>query len=245
MSKRFFKRNASTLLTIAGASGVIGTAVMAAKDTPKALKLLEDAKNEKGEELTNIEKIKAAAPAYIPTAITVASTIACVFSANIFSKRSQAALLSAYTLLDSTYKEYRKKTKELYGEESDKNISSEIVKDKYNCQEIDDGKQLFFDYYSMRYFESTMADVLKAEMEVNRLLQERMYVDINTFYDLLDLDPIDLNDEIGWSIEAGVVWQGYSWIAFEHEIVEVDGGMECCIITMNTDPTTDTMDEYH
>ena len=245
MSKRFFKRNASTLLTIVGASGVIGTAVMAAKDTPKALKLLEDAKNEKGEELTNIEKIKAAAPAYIPTAITVASTIACIFSANIFSKRSQAALLSAYTLLDSTYKEYRKKTKELYGGESDKNISSEIVKDKYNYQEVDDGKQLFFDYCSMRYFESTMEDVLKAEMEVNRLLQERMYVDINTFYDLLDLDPIDLNDEIGWSIEAGVVWQGYSWIAFEHEIVEVDSGMECCIITMNTDPTTDTMDEYH
>ena len=124
-------------------------------------------------------------------------------------------------------------------------FSSEIVKDKYNCQEIDDGKQLFFDYYSMRYFESTMEEVLKAEMEVNRLLQEHMYVDINTFYDLLDLDPIDLDDEIGWSIEAGVVWQGYSWIAFEHEIVEVDGGMECCIITMNTDPTTDTMDEYH
>ena len=72
-----------------------------------------------------------------------------------------------------------------------------------------------------------------------------MYVDINTFYDLLGLDPINLNDEIGWSIEAGVVWQGYSWIAFEHEMVEVDGGMECCIITMNTDPTTDTMDEYH
>ena len=245
MSKRFFKRNASTLLTIVGASGVIGTAVMAAKDTPKALKLLEDAKNEKGEELTNIEKIKAAAPAYIPTAITVASTIACVFSANIFSKRSQAALLSAYTLLDSTYKEYRKKTKELYGEESDKTISSEIVKDKYNCHEIDDGKQLFFDYYSMRYFESTMEEVLKAEMEINRLLQEHMYVDINTFYDLLGLDPINLNDEIGWSIEAGVVWQGYSWIDFEHEMVEVDGGMECCIITMNTNPVTDTMDEYH
>lgn len=245
MSKQFFKRNTSTLLTIVGGAGVIGTAVMAAKDTPKALKLLEDAKNEKGEELTKLEKLKAAAPAYIPTAITVASTIACIFSANIFSKRSQAALLSAYTLLDSTYKEYRNKTKELYGEESDKNISSEIVKDKYDCQEIDDGKQLFFDYYSMRYFESTMEEVLKAEMEINRLLQERMYVDINTFYDLLGLDPINLNDEIGWSIEAGVVWQGYSWISFEHEMVEVDDGMECCIITMNTNPTTDTMDEYH
>lgn len=245
MSKHFFKRNASTLLTIVGGAGVIGTAVMAAKDTPKALKLLEDAKSEKGEELTNTEKIKAAAPAYIPTAITVASTIACIFSANIFSKRSQAALLSAYTLLDSTYKEYRNKTKELYGEESDKTISSEIVKDKYECHDIDDGKQLFFDYYSMRYFESTMEEVLKAEMEINRLLQENMYVDINTFYDLLGLDPINLNDEIGWSIEAGVVWQGYSWISFEHEMVEVDDGMECCIITMNTNPTTDTMDEYH
>lgn len=244
MSKQFFKRNTSTLLTIVGGAGVIGTAVMAAKDTPKALKLLEDAKCEKGEELTNIEKIKAAAPAYIPTALTAVSTIACIFSANMFNKRSQAALLSAYTLLDSTYKEYRAKTKELYGEESDKNITKEIVKDKYEEHEIDDGKQLFFDYYSMRYFESTMEEVLKAEMEINRLLQERMYVDINTFYDLLGLEPINLNDEIGWSIEAGAVWDGYSWIEFEHETVEMGDGMECCIITMKSNPSSEYMAYY-
>ena len=39
------------------------------KATPKALSLLEQAKEEKGEELTKLETVKIAGPAYIPSIV--------------------------------------------------------------------------------------------------------------------------------------------------------------------------------
>ena len=113
-----------------GATGVIATAVMAVKRTPKALTLLESAKEEKGEELTKLEKFKIASPVYIPAMITGTATIACIFGSNIISKNQQAALMSAYALLDNSYKEYKKKTEELYGEDAGRQIREEIAKDK-------------------------------------------------------------------------------------------------------------------
>ena len=48
-SKLFVKRNASTILTSVGGVGVVATSVMAVKATPKAIALLEQAKEEKQE----------------------------------------------------------------------------------------------------------------------------------------------------------------------------------------------------
>ena len=53
-SGQFIRRNSSTILTIIGAVGVIATAVTAVKATPKALKRIEEAKAEKGAELTKV-----------------------------------------------------------------------------------------------------------------------------------------------------------------------------------------------
>ena len=63
--------------------------------------------------------------------------------------------MSAYALLDSSYKEYKKKTDELYGEDAGKQIRGEIAKDKYVGDDVslDDGKELYYDFYSGRYFE--------------------------------------------------------------------------------------------
>ena len=114
--QQFIKHNASTILTCVGAGGVVATAVMVAKESPKALSLLEYATEEKGEKLTKWEKVKIAGPVYIPAVITGTATIACIFGSNIISKHQQASLMSAYALLDNSYKEYKKKTDELYGE---------------------------------------------------------------------------------------------------------------------------------
>ena len=129
-SKLFLKRNSSTILTCIGAAGVIATSVLAVKATPKAMALLEQSEEEKGEKLTNMEKVQVAGPAYIPAAIVGASTIACIFGANALSKKTQASLMSAYALLDSSYKQYKNKVKELFGEDSDRNIRKGMAKDK-------------------------------------------------------------------------------------------------------------------
>ena len=49
-AKLFFKRNASTILTCVGGIGVVATAVVAVKDTPKAMQIIEKAKEEGGKE---------------------------------------------------------------------------------------------------------------------------------------------------------------------------------------------------
>ena len=46
-SQRFLSKNSATILTCVGAAGVIATTVTAVKATPKAIKLLEKAKEEK------------------------------------------------------------------------------------------------------------------------------------------------------------------------------------------------------
>ena len=168
----FLKRNSSSILTGIGAAGVVVTSIMAVKATPKAINIIREAKEEKGEDLTVIETVRAAGPIYIPAIISGASTIACIFGANILNKRSQAALASAYAFLDNSYKEYKNKVSELYGDDANNNIREEIAKDKYKdySKSFTDDKQLYFDEYSGRYFQSTPEDIQKAEYDLNRTL---------------------------------------------------------------------------
>ena len=51
-ARPFVKRNASTILTVLGSIGVVATTITSVKAIPKALRLIEEAKQEKGEELT-------------------------------------------------------------------------------------------------------------------------------------------------------------------------------------------------
>ena len=247
----FIKRNAPTILSCLGAVGVVATAVMAVKGTPKALNLIEEAKTEKGENLTKWEKVKVAGPVYIPSIITGAATMACIFGSNVISKHQQATLMSAYALLDNSYKEYKKKTDELYGEEAGKQIRAEIAKDKYTGDEhpIDTNKELFYDFYSGRYFESTKEAVLWAEYETNRALYVNYTTGLNEFYDLLGLDPLPEYEHIGWSCGQMEEMYWHPWIEFDHEEtiinddeIEHDNGIQCTIIHMPLPPFVDYLE---
>lgn len=235
-SQRFIKKNASTILTTIGGAGVIVTAVMAVKATPKALQLIEQAEAEKREKLTKIETVTTAGVVYIPAVLTGTATIACVFGASILNKRQQAALMSAYALLDSSYKEYRSKVIDLYGE--DTQIKEEIVKDKYEKTDIPDAddKMLFYDEFSKQYFRSTMIDVQNAEYFINRDLVMRDYATLNEFYDYLGIPPHPAGDELGWSCGMNFDYYWQSWLDFTHKTITMDDGTECCIITMFSEP---------
>lgn len=239
-SKLFLKRNSSTILTCVGAVGVVTTAILAAKATPKALELLKEAEQEKGEELTTLEKVQVAGPAYIPAVLTGVSTVACIFGANALNKRQQAALMSAYALLDNSYKEYKQKVNELYGDDAGAKIRAEIAKDhidEADLTEEDDGKSLFFDDYSGRLFRATIEQVQKAEYNLNRTLFMYDCVTLNEFYKDLGLDPIESGWVTGWAkaINQERHWQ--EWVDFIHEKAVTDDGLECYIIKMHGEPT--------
>lgn len=245
--KLFFKRNASTILTCTGAIGVVATTIMAVKATPKALILLEQAEEEKGEKLTTTEAVVVAGPVYIPTVVVGVSTISCIFAANVLNKRNQASITSAYMLLDNSYREYKNKVKEMLGEDGELEIRNEIVKDKYNADDIpedeDDGLELFYDEFSDRYFRSTLYKVQRAEYELNRNLVMRDYAYLNEFYESLDLAPVEEGFTVGWSVGSNLEYYWQEWIDFGHSKVLMDDGLECTIIYMMHEPRMD-FDEY-
>lgn len=161
MNNTFLKRHSSTILTVMGAIGVGATAVIAVKDTPKALQILEEAKQEKGEDLTVKEKIVTAGPVYIPAIAVGVSTIACIFGANTLNKRNQAALMSAYALLNQSYKDYKRKVGDIYGKDADKKIIEEVAKEELeprdSIDDTDDSNVVtIFDGTTMRSFESVL-----------------------------------------------------------------------------------------
>ena len=258
-AKLFLKKHSSTILTCVGIFGVVATAVTAVKATPRALELI---KNEKDRQ--NYELVKAARDAgeesciqidklhlldivrvtwkcYIPATLVGMSTIACILGANILNKRSQAALVSAYSLLNSSFKEYREHANDIYGEDADKKIREAIAKDQYSKLpfKVDEEKQLFWDMMSNRYFESTLTDIYRAEYELNRTYAKYGYVCLNDFYMLAGADPVEGGYDVGWSIDASNMFYGYDCIDFEHEFVLLEDGLECYIIIMPHPPTAD------
>lgn len=237
MIKKFLHKHSSTVLSVIAVGGVVATGVLAAKATPKAIAVLEKAREEKGEELTKFEAVKTAAPAYIPAVVIGVSTIACILGANVLNKRHQAALMSAYAMLDSTYKEYRNKVIELHGEEAEEQVRHEIVTGKYKAViPVDPEKELFFDYFSMQYFESTEKDVLIAEGRFNKNYLASGYASLNELYDTLGIPRVDYGYELGWSQEASGAFYGYSTVEFKHEKVVTDCGLEITIISMLHEP---------
>ena len=237
-SKTFVKRNASTILACAGGAGVVVTSVMAVKATPKAQRLLAQAKEEKGDDLSRLEKVTVAGPAYIPSVIMGTATIAAIFGANALNQRQQAALMSAYALLDNSYKEYRNKVKDLQGEEVDNQVRDEITKDNYDKDSVHElaGQELFYDEFSKRYFKSTKYAVQHAAYEINRDLIMRDYATLNEYYAYLGLPEIEGGDEVGWSTAMNFDYYWQLWIDFGCNKVILEDGTECTRIYMFQEP---------
>lgn len=237
-TKKFVSNNSSTILTWIGGAGVITTAVAAVKDTTNALERIKAAKAEKDEELTKLEIVKVAAPAYISTAVSGITTIVCIFGANKLNKRQQASLMSAYAFLDNSYKNYKDKVEEMYGEGTNYTIEGELAKDAYKESdlEVDDGMELFYDAFSGRYFESTMEAVKQAWYDTNRELVNNGTLSLNEHYAILGLVPIDCGDALGWSCSMNFDTYWQTWIDFHLQKVEMEDGMECNIITMYGEP---------
>lgn len=259
----FLKKNSATILTVAAAAGVITTSVLSAKAAIKASRVLTHKEEEKGEKLTFEETISAIWTIYIPPVVAGMSTIACLFGANILNQRQQASLASAYALIDSSYKEYKAKLKELYGEEAHNNIVDAIAAEKCNdahifagsssqqlqstvsglassdIQEIesDTEPRLFYDEYSGRYFESTIEKVLLAEYHLNRNYILRGFARLNDFYEFLGLEQTDYDEAVGWDICSEIYW-----IDFNHRktlIGDDNDSFECYVIEMPYYPSED------
>lgn len=182
-------RSSPTILTVVASIGVIATTITAVQATPKAIKLLKEAELEKGENLTKLEIVRVAGPTYIPSVLLGVSTIACIFGANALNQKKQASLMSAYVMLNESYKQYRKSAKTVYGEDADDKIHAEM--------DSESERLLFYDLASKKYFRTTMAAVLNAQYHVNRNLSIKGDCSLNEYLSFLGVEGIDGGDELG------------------------------------------------
>lgn len=236
----FFRRHGGTILTGLSTIGVVGTAYLSGEATVRAKEELRTL----GEDAPLKEKIKALAPIYIPTVATGAATILCMWGANGLNRKQQASMLAAGALMEQTYKKYRDKAEELLGKNVvDAHVAADDISEEHPDLTKDE-RLFYYNYYQNgehpeygSYFESTVDKVLKAEMELNRQFILGRQVTLNYFFSLLDLNPVEGGDNIGWSVELGSEFYGYSWIDFEHfDATEADG-LEVTIITTPFQPS--------
>ena len=235
-------RSSPTILTVVASVGVIVTTITAVRATPKAVKLLKEAELEKGENLTKVEIIRVAGPSYIPSALLGISTIVCIFGANALNQKKQASLMSAYVMLNESYKQYRKSAKIVYGEDADDKIHVEMAKDAmvatydwgyqvYNMDmDSESERLLFYDFSSKKYFRTTMAAVLNAQYHVNRNLAIRGDCSLNEYLSFLGVEGIDGGDDLGWDISYIVEEMDCYWLDFDNYKSTLEDGLECIII---------------
>lgn len=239
-------RSSPTILTVVASVGVIVTTITAVRATPKAIKLLKEAELEKGEKLTKVEIIRVAGPSYIPSALLGISTIVCIFGANALNQKKQASLMSAYVMLNESYKQYRKSAKIVYGEDADDKIHVEMAKDAmvatydwgyqvYNMDmDSESERLLFYDLSSKKYFRTTMAAVLNAQYHVNRNLAIRGDCSLNEYLSFLGVEGIDGGDDLGWDISYMVEEMDCYWLDFDNYKSTLEDGLECIIIDTMT-----------
>lgn len=251
------KKASPTILSCIGAVGVIATAALAVKATPKAHNLiLADSRSRHDGDpyaATKTEAVKACWKCYIPAAATGAATIICIFGANTLNRRQQASLASAYALASRSFNDYKRKVKEIYGEEAHQKIMESLAVEQsqkvnvfapggianastLDFNEANEDERLFYDSLSQRYFQATISQVLQAEYHLNRnMVLGYGFVTLNMFYDFLGLEHIPEGDNLGWYLSDGLMW-----IDFNHSKAMVDDGLsgevECYIVDAVFEP---------
>ena len=231
------KHKPEILLGFGIATGVSAT-VFAATETPKALRLIEDARKEKGEDLTTVEKAKACWKCYIPAAVATTVSVSCLIGANSVSARRTAALAAAYQISETALSEYREKVIETIGEKKEQIVRDNIAKSHIEKKPVSQsqvivtnkGKTLCFDELAGRYFESDIDKIKAAQNDFNRDLLSEMYKSLNEFYDALEVPHIGIGDDIGWNVE-----KGFMDIAFSSHLA--DDGTPCIVIGHRMPPT--------
>lgn len=254
---RALKKASPTIMTCISAVGVVVTAVLAAKETPKALEQIDEAKSlkmvEKGENLTHLETIGACWMTYTPSALAGIATIGCIFGANYLNRRQQASLISAYALLDRSFRDYQQSVKNVFGEEGHQRVLEDIAYQKVSSDHtiysvggfrtttldfnVPEEEHLFYDSFSDRQFTSTIGKVLQAEYHLNKTFQQNSYATLNEFYNFLGIDPVDGGDDIGWWVDPE---NEYYWVDFNHTLTYLDDGVERpqveCLVVEFPDP---------
>lgn len=252
ISKYFYKagfqlkKHSPEILVVTGAIGVVTSAVMACKATRKIDDILdetkkavdaihdcstnEDFKDEYSEEDAKKDLVitysRAAinfAKLYGPSVALGAVSLGCIFASNNILRKRGIAIAAAYTAVDTTFKEYRKRVVERFGEEVDRelkyNLKAKKVTEKVVDEETGETKKVkkteytaedpngysdyarFFDEYCNGWEKDPEYNLMFLRTQqsyANDLLKSRGHLFLNEVYDMLGIPRTKAGQVVGW-----------------------------------------------
>lgn len=213
-AQKVISKRSPEILTGLGIAGMVTTTVLAVQATPKAIRLLEEKKEElhleSDEKLKPIEVVKTAWKPYIPATVMGIASIGCLIGASSVSARRNAALATAYQLSTTALAEYKDKVVETIGEEKEKVIREKVAQDKIDNHPVKEkevvvigsGEVLFLEPVSMQCFKSDIESVRKILNDINYRLTSgtEEYISLSEFYDEIGLPHTAISDDIGWNL---------------------------------------------
>lgn len=244
-SKNGIQKHSPEILAGVGVIGTVTSAVMACRATLKLNDILDDCKetrnkikevaeNPKYENEYTPEDVKKditinytqtavkIAKLYAPAVILGSASLGCLLASNDILRKRNAALSAAYMTVDKSFKEYRGRVAERFGEEVEKEIRYNI-----KAQEIEtvvaneDGSEtvvmeeakvmdpnLYSDY--AKFFDEANPNwqndpeynlmFLKSQQQyANDLLKARGRLFLNEVYDMLGIDRTKAGQVVGWA----------------------------------------------
>ena len=239
------KKHSPEILLVAGVVGVVTSAVMACKATTKVNDVLANAKEqtdkvhqvladenipadqyneEDGKKdlaiiyvQTGLNLVKLYGPSIVLGTLSIASILA---SNNIMRKRN-IALAAAYTAVDTSFKDYRKRVVERFGENldrelrydikaeevettvTDENGNETVVKEVVNVAHAPNGSEYVkcFDDYNPNWTKDANLNycfVKQVQNYMNEKLQREGYVFLNDVYAALGFLKTPAGQLVGW-----------------------------------------------
>ena len=261
------QKKSPELLVAAGIAGVVVSAVMACKATIKASEVAEEVK-EPIDEIHEIEEkgiTRAGNPysiedtkkdltttylqtgvkyakLYAPSVILGAASITCIVASHRVLKKRNIALAAAYTTLDKSFKEYRGRVMERFGEQVEKEIrynikakeikktvvdetgKKEKVKEVVDVPAVDGWDPSQYSPYARRFDETHPNWTKNPEMnrfylkarqaQANDMLKARGHLFLNEVYDMMGFPRTKAGAVVGWLYDPKRPELGDSYVDF-------------------------------
>ena len=240
------KKHSPEILVVAGVIGTVTSAVMACRATTKLSKILDEAKEtektisegieigyiadqeyteEDGKKDLRITKVQTGLKVvklYAPAVILGGLSITAMLTSNNILRKRNVSLAAAYAAVDKSFKEYRGRVKERFGEELDKELRynikakeiEEVVKDEktgkekvqkkiVNVSDFDDCSEYakFYDCGCTGWTKDPELNLMflrKQQDFLNDRLKAEGYLFLNDVYDALGIQKTKIGQIAGW-----------------------------------------------
>ena len=259
------KKHSPEILVVAGIAGTVVSAVLACKATTKVAEILDETKGTldtihegmetgaiNGQEYTNEDGKKDTVVVYAQTGMKLAKlygpaiilgtlSVTSILASNNILRKRNVALGAAYAVIDKSFKEYRGRVIERFGEQVDTELKYGIKAKKFEEIEVDPetGKEkkvkktvmvadpnlqsdyaVYFDSKSRNY--ETNPDYnrmfLKAQQAfANDKLQTRGHLFLNEVLDDLDLPRTPAGQIVGWTKDGPDGYVNFRIVEVERE----------------------------